>query len=263
MQGHEDSITTAALSADETLLATASYDKTARLWALGPNSGNGSSSGICLKVLQHTDPVSLVAFSGTRAGAAAGSTTAGASARAAGAPSRRLVTACDGHALWLWDVESGACVAALGEHKDRVTSVTFSPDGAWLASTSQDRSVLVWDAAAGHLVGLYVGDATMVCCCFAWRGSPQPLPQPPELSNGRLRVKLLQQLPGRQQALRQQQQQPGMDTSAGHTSGTVTTTAAAAVGGPGTGEVGLWPGPGGLTLMAGDTTGHVHFIACW
>jgi hypothetical protein len=157
------------------------------------------------------------------------------------------VTACDSHALWLWDVDSGACVAALGEHKDRVTSVAFSPDGRWLASTSQDRSVLVWDAAAGHLVGLFVGDAAMVCCCFSWRGTPQPLPQQPQLTNGRLSVRLQQQMPGQQQAgavlQRQGSEGSGKPGAAG-------------------GEVGLWPCPGGLTLMAGDTTGRVHFIAC-
>lgn len=231
LQGHEDSITTAALSPDETLLATASYDKTARLWSLGPNC---SGSGTCLKVLQHTDPVSHVAFSGSR--------------QAPAAAQQRLVTACDGHALWLWDVHSGACVAALGEHKDRVTSVAFSPDGRWLASTSQDRSVLVWDAAAGHLVGLFVGDATMVCCCFAWRGSVQPLPLMPQLSNGRLQVRLQQQQPSQRP---QQAQAEGEGSS-----GRQTPVAAAA-------EVGLWPCPGGLTLLAGDTTGRVHFIACW
>lgn len=231
LQGHEDSITTAALSPDEALLATASYDKTARLWSLGPNC---SGSGTCLKVLQHTDPVSHVAFSGSR--------------QAPAAAQQRLVTACDGHALWLWDVHSGACVAALGEHKDRVTSVAFSPDGRWLASTSQDRSVLVWDAAAGHLVGLFVGDAVMVCCCFAWRGSAQPLPLMPQLSSGRLQVRLQQQQPSQ----RPQQAQAEGDGS----SGRQTPGAAAA-------EVGLWPCPGGLTLLAGDTTGRVHFIACW
>lgn len=34
MQGHEDSIHAAALSPDEALLATASYDCTARLWSM-------------------------------------------------------------------------------------------------------------------------------------------------------------------------------------------------------------------------------------
>jgi hypothetical protein len=243
MQGHEDSIVAAALSPDETLLATASYDRTARLWFLGPNC---SGSGTCLKVLQHTDPVSHIAFSGSRQHAAA--------AAAAGVGARqqpqRLVTACDGYALWLWDVNSGACVAALGEHKDRVTSAVFSPDGRWLASTSQDRSVLVWDAADGSLVGLFVGDAAMVCCCFAWRDQQQPLPQLPNLTSGRLQVKLQQQSPAQSQQQRQQQDEEGL--SGRHPPG-----AAAA------GEVGLWPSPGGLTLLAGDTTGRVHFITCW
>lgn len=246
LQGHTDSITTAALSPDECLLATASYDKTVRLWALSPHSSN---SGTCLKVLQHTDPVSHVAFSGSSASAAAASSGFPAGAQQ---PPPRLVTVCDGHALWLWDVDSGACVAALGEHKDRVTSVAFSQDGRWLASTSQDRSVLVWDAAVGQLVGLFVGDAAMVCCCFVPRGALQPLPRVPQLLNGRLQVRLQPQAPVQVQQLQQQ-------SADGEGEGAAT----GRVGTPAPAEVGLWPCLGGMTLMAGDTTGRVHFISCW
>jgi hypothetical protein len=215
------------LSPDEQLLATASYDGTARIWGLSPSSG-----GACLKVLQHTDPVSIVAFSGRLSTQAEH----GGSSSTAGTQQQRLVTACEGHALWLWDVDSGACIAALGEHKDRVTGVAFIPDGAWLASVSQDRSALLWEAATGQLSGLFVGDAAMACCQFAWRGPPQQRVQP-HVAGGRL------QLPQQQQQ-QQRWQQPPQDVG---------------------GATGLHMGapPGGLTLLAGDTTGHVHFISCW
>ena len=35
--------------------------------------------------------------------------------------------------------------AALEGHKDWVSDVAFSPDGAWLATSSHDRSVKLWD----------------------------------------------------------------------------------------------------------------------
>jgi WD repeat-containing protein 26 len=37
-----------------------------------------------------------------------------------------------------------ACTQVLQEHRDQVLSVAFSPDGAWLASCSQDGRVGFW-----------------------------------------------------------------------------------------------------------------------
>jgi hypothetical protein len=247
VQGHEDSVHAAVISNDERLLATASYDCTVRVWDL--------TTGDCLKVLQHTDPVMRVAFSPAVA-AAIGSQPTSAGGMPATAPAR-LVTACEGRALWLWDVESGACIAALGEHKEAVTCAVFSPDGAWLASTSQDRSVLVWDAATGRLAGLYVGDAAMLCCCFAVRGADAAAGQA---------SKRLQLSPDKQQ---QQQEETEEDSAQADAA-----AAAAGAGEPGsrnsrssisrskTDEALIVPRPGGLTLLVGDASGCVHFIDC-
>jgi hypothetical protein len=82
------------------------------------------------------------------------------------------------------------------------------------------------------------------------RGALQPLPRMPQLLNGRLQVRLQPQAPVQVQQL---QQQPAEGEAA----------AAGRVGTPAPAEVGLWPCLGGMTLMAGDTTGRVHFISCW
>ena len=55
----------------------------------------------------------------------------------------------------------------LKEHSDAVYAVAFSPDSRMLASCSADRSVKVWDVAAGKL--LYtLGDATDWLYTVAW-----------------------------------------------------------------------------------------------
>lgn len=45
----------------------------------------------------------------------------------------------------LWDSETGAVVGSVTAHAGWVWSLSFSPDGSKLVSTSQDRNVCVWD----------------------------------------------------------------------------------------------------------------------
>src|SRR5262249_9184755 len=49
----------------------------------------------------------------------------------------------------LWDTAAGREIRVLGEHTDNVTAISFNPDGTKLASASADRTVRIWDVAAG------------------------------------------------------------------------------------------------------------------
>ncbi|KAG8850020.1 hypothetical protein FRB91_009416 [Serendipita sp. 411] len=69
-------------------------------------------------------------------------------------PNGRQIASCSDRTIQLWDVETGQ---ALGEplrgHRNRVTSVSFSPDGHRIASSSHDHTIRLWDAETGQALG--------------------------------------------------------------------------------------------------------------
>ena len=46
----------------------------------------------------------------------------------------------------IWDVATGAALAVLGGHLQRVVDITFSPDGRSILSAAEDHNVKIWDA---------------------------------------------------------------------------------------------------------------------
>ena len=100
-----------AFSPDGRLLATASYDGTARLW--------DPATGDCLRTLTgHDDTVYGVAFS---------------------PDGRLLATASRDGTARLWDPATGERLRTLTGHDDWVNGVAFSPDGRLLATACADK----------------------------------------------------------------------------------------------------------------------------
>lgn len=51
----------------------------------------------------------------------------------------------EGAAIRLWDIDQGKCLQVLaGGHKSTVATLSFSPDGRFLASSGKDRRLCVW-----------------------------------------------------------------------------------------------------------------------
>jgi WD40 repeat protein len=62
----------------------------------------------------------------------------------------------------LWDARTGALVRALPGHGGPTTRVTFSPDGAFLASSGWDQSIKLWDVATGTEVRTLTGHTNII-----------------------------------------------------------------------------------------------------
>src|SRR6266496_2661064 len=52
-------------------------------------------------------------------------------------------------AISLWDVETGRSVRDLGAARRSVIYIAFSPDGRWLASGGDDKTIKIWEVATG------------------------------------------------------------------------------------------------------------------
>jgi WD40 repeat protein len=121
LEGHNDAVNSVVFSHNSTRLASASHDRTVKIW--------DASSGACLQTLEgHSSWVSPVAFSHD---------------------STRLASASYDRTVKIWDASSGACLQTLEGHSDSASSVTFSHDSTRLASASHDRTVKIWDASSG------------------------------------------------------------------------------------------------------------------
>jgi DNA-binding beta-propeller fold protein YncE len=122
LRGHGSFVNSVAWSPDGKRLATASGDRTAKVW-------DAVTGKEVLTLHGHTDVVNSVAWS---------------------PDGKRLATASRDKTAKVWDVASGQGLLTLKGHEDAVHSVAWSPDGKRLATGSGDNTAKVWDATSGQ-----------------------------------------------------------------------------------------------------------------
>jgi WD40 repeat protein/tRNA A-37 threonylcarbamoyl transferase component Bud32 len=134
-RGHTGIVSSVAYSADGKRLASASWDRTVKVWDAG--------TGQVLLTLQvpYLGTIAAVTFSGD---------------------GKRLAGAGADKTVKVWDAGTGQQLLTLQGHTDRVSSVAFSGDGKRLASASWDKTVKVWDAGTGQVLLTLNGHADRV-----------------------------------------------------------------------------------------------------
>ena len=118
LKGHDSTIAAIAYSPDGATLASASADKSIKLWRVSEGKAIATLNG-------HSDGVTSLAFS---------------------PDGERVASGSNDKSVKLWSTVSGKLLATLSGHNDGVTSVAFSPKDNLLASGSYDRSVILWNS---------------------------------------------------------------------------------------------------------------------
>jgi WD40 repeat protein len=161
--GHTEPVHSVVFSPDGATIASGSYDKSIRIWDAG--------TGKQLQELYggHTEQVSGMVFSPH--GATIASTSQDRSIRIWDAGTGKQLLVFFGHvgtdslvfspdgatiavgskgSIRILDAGTGKHLQELSGHVGWVGRIVFSPDGAIIASASQDRSIRIWDVGTGN-----------------------------------------------------------------------------------------------------------------
>ncbi|MCL1474345.1 eIF2A-related protein [Argonema antarcticum] len=138
IKGHSNHVVAARFSPDGSTIASASSDKTVKIWTI---------DGLLLRILKHCDGVKDVRFS----------------------PNGQIIaTACNDKTVKLWSIY-GKRLKTFRGHRSWINRVSFSPDGQMIASISPPDGVMkLWSIKGREIKTLKAHDFSLYgSVCFS------------------------------------------------------------------------------------------------
>jgi len=134
LDGHTDQVLNVAFNTKNTMLATSSADRTAKIWNLTLDARQRPIAAVDSFTLAHPDWARGVAFSHDDS---------------------RLVTGSFDHGVRVWITRSGTLLYFLPGHKVFVYTTLFTADGTRVVSASRDGTARLWNVTQSGSRELY------------------------------------------------------------------------------------------------------------
>lgn len=142
LEGHSDSITSVLFSHDSKFLASASYDRTVKIW--------DTSSGECLTTFEHSGPVHNMAFSRNSKLLVSVSSSA-----------YPIYSSESRSTIKLWDMDNSHCIMTIKDDDDLLTCVAvYEPD--YIVCGSYNGTIRIWDIKSRKSPRVIEGHSSMI-----------------------------------------------------------------------------------------------------